>query len=217
MKTPHSSKSAFTLIEMLTVMAVIAVLASLIVGIQAFAQKKAALTRADAEIHTMATACEAYKAEAGGYPRDVKGKNSDSDALDPRVDGDPTNIKYQKASIVLYKALSGDDNADGKATGQLYSEFKPSQLQKNSSGEVKFIKDPFGNAYGYSTAGAAIEEQYRVELQKNPAAKRPTGTEIKGFNPTFDLWSTGGVISKTDGSAGGDALNTERKRWVKNW
>ncbi|MEO7319573.1 MAG: type II secretion system protein [Chthoniobacteraceae bacterium] len=217
MKTPFSFKSAFTLIEMLTVMAVIAVLASLIAGIQAFAQKKAALTRAEAEIRTFSTACESYKAEAGGYPRDLKGDKSASDELDPRVDGDPTNVKYQNASIVLYKALSGDDNADGKASGQLYSEFKPSQLQKTSSGEVKFIKDPFGNAYGYSTAGATIEEQYRDELQKNPAAKRPTGTEIKGFNPTFDLWSTGGVISKTGASGSGDALNAERKRWVKNW
>ena len=53
MKTQTSPKSAFTLVEMLTVMAVIAILASLIVGIQAFAQKKAALTRAEGEMRTM--------------------------------------------------------------------------------------------------------------------------------------------------------------------
>ena len=214
MKTHPSSKSAFTLVEMLTVMAVIAILAGLIVGIQAFAQKKAALTRAEGEIRTYATACEGYKADEGGYPRDLKGGNSVTDSLDPRVDGDPTSIKYQKSSVELYKALSGDDNADGKASGKLYCEFTPSQLQKNSAGEIKFIKDPFGNCYGFSTAGTAMEEQYRQDLLKDPSTKRPTGSELKGFNPTFDIWSTGGVISK---SGAGNSLNTERKRWVKNW
>lgn len=216
MKIHSSSKSAFTLIEMLTVMAVIAILASLIVAVNAFAHKKAALTRAEAEIRTMAAACESYKADAGGYPRDLKGDASDSDDIDPRIDGDPTSVKYQKSSLVLYKALSGDENANGKASGKLYGEFRPDQLQKNSGGEIKYIKDPFGNSYGYSTAGAAVEEKYRDDLQKDPSTARPSGTSLKGFNPTFDMWSTGGVISKT-GSGASDALNSERKRWVKNW
>ena len=216
MKTHTSSKSAFTLVEMLTVMAVIGVLAGLIVSIQAFAQKKAALSRAEGEIRTIMAACEGYKGDAGGYPRDLKGANSDTDTLDPRIDGDPSSLKYQKASVKLYKDLSGDENADGKASGKLYCEFIPSQLQKNSAGEVKFIKDPFGNSYGYSTAGAAIEEQYRQDLLRDPSTKRPSGGDLKGFNPTFDLWCTGGVISRT-GTSGGDALNSERKRWVKNW
>ena len=213
MKTQTSPKSAFTLVEMLTVMAVIAILASLIVGIQAFAQKKAALTRAEGEMRTMGAACENYKADEGSYPRDSKGKNSDTDLLDPRIDGDPTSLKYQKASLVLYKALSGDENAEGKgAQGKLYCEFIPSQLQKTSTGEVKFIKDPFGNSYGYSTAGAKMEEDYRQELLKDPTAQRPSGTKQTGFNSTFDMWSTGGVVTKGSGT-----LNTERKRWVKNW
>ena len=216
MKTPTSSKSAFTLIEMLTVMAVIGILAGLIVGVQAFAQKKAALSRAEGEIRTLATACEGYKADNGGYPRDLKGDASQTDTLNPRVDGDPTSGKYQKASLELYKALTDDDNADGKGSGKVYFEFTPSQLQKNSAGEIKFIKDPFGNSYGYSTAGAKVEEDYRQSLLKDPSTKRPSGAETKGFNPTFDLWSTGGVITKS-GSGTGDALNATRKRWAKNW
>ena len=214
MKTHPSSKAAFTLVEMLTVMAVIAILAGLIVGIQAFAQKKAALTRAEGEIRTYATACEGYKAEEGGYPRDLKGSNSVTDSLDPRVDGDPTSIKYQKSSVELYKALSGDDNADGKASGKLYCEFTPSQLQKNSAGEIKFIKDPFGNCYGYSTAGTAMEEQFRQDLLKDPGTKRPSGTDLKGFNPTFDIWSTGGVITK---AAGGGRAARRRITATSSW
>lgn len=214
MKIHTSSKRAFTLVEMLTVMAVIAILASLVVSIQAFAQRKAATTRAEGEIRTMATASEAYKGDEGGYPRDLKGQNSDTDVLDPRIDGDPTSLKYQKASLFLYKTLSGDEKAIGKkGEEKRYCEFNPSQVQKTSTGEIKFIKDPFGNSYGYSTAGAAMEESYRQSLEKDPSVKRPSGTDLKGFNPTFDTWSTGGVVTKS----GGNSLNTERKRWVKNW
>ena len=170
MRSSTSSKSAFTLIEMLTVMAVIAILASLIVGIQAFAQKKAALTRASGEMQTMATACQAYKADEGGFPRDIKGENSDTDALDPRVDGDPTNLKYQKASLYLYKKLTGDENATGKkGDGKSYCEFIPSQLQKDASGAVKFIRIPSA----IPTATPRLERRW----------KKPTGKISKKIPP----------------------------------
>ena len=209
----HFGKSAFTLIEMLTVMAVISILASLVVAVNSFAQKKSALVRAEGEIRTMSAACESYKADMGGYPRDVgSGDASEikTDLLCPVFDGDPLADKYRNACLILYKSLSGDEDADGKASGKLYCEFLPNQLKKNSNGEIQFIQDPFGNSYGYSTNGAASEEYYLSLLEKNPSAKRP---KSGGFNPTFDLWSTGGVICKE--SAGG--LNPVRKRWVKNW
>src|SRR4030095_7713206 len=168
----RSITSAFTLIEMLTVMAVIAILASLIVAVYGFAQKKAALSRAAGEISAMGSACENYKGDFAGYPREIdpSGKKDDSatDDLDPREDGDPTDKKYKKASLYLYKCLSGDakpgtdatrranpdDEPDGKPETKGYCEFKPDQLDKNKEGSIKFIVDPFGNSYGYSTAGA---------------------------------------------------------------
>lgn len=204
---------AFTLIEMLTVMAVISILVSLVVAVNAFAQKKSALTRAEGEIRTMSAACESYKADMGGYPRDGSSDDaadSKTDSLCPMFDGDPIAEKYQNACLILYKSLSGDENADGKASGKLYCEFRPNQLKKSSDGEIKYIQDPFGNSYGYSTNGAFSEEFYRSLLERNPGTRRP---KSGGFNPTFDLWSTGGVVSKE--SAGG--LNSVRKRWVKNW
>ena len=214
--------SAFTLIEMLTVMAVIAILASLIVAVNAFAHKKAALLRADGEIKSMASACENYKADFGSYPRDTE-SGSDTDSLDPRTDGNPTTSSYEKANIVLYKTLSGDakqgtdattpavktDVPDGKPETKGYFDFRPDQLRRTTSGDIRFIQDPFGNPYGFSTAGAAAEEKFREKVQTDPSVQRT----LKGFSPNFDLWSTGGVISKNTG----DALNLDRKRWVKNW
>ena len=47
---------------------------------------------------------------------------------------------------------------------------------------VTAIQDPFGNSYGYSTA----------------IRQRPSNT-TKGYNPTFDLWSTqAGTTSASD-------------------
>ena len=207
------TSSAFTLIEMLTVMAVIAILASLIVSVQAFAQRKAATSRAEGEIRTMMAACESYKGDFGSYPRDTTGATSKTDNLDPRMEGNPA--KYLDACLVLYRAISGDaeDKPDGKPETKGYFEFNPNQLSKNSSGEIRFIQDPFGNSYGYSTAGAKMEDDYREDLQKDP--KKARTTTPKGFSPNFDLWSTGGVINKTAKDAAG--LDSDRKRWVKNW
>ena len=107
-----------------------------------------------------------------------------------------------KLATLGYSTVTGQ----GAAT----FEFRPDQLQKNSAGEIIFIKDPFGNSYAYSTTGAAYEQSFRETLQKNPFVKR---TKSGGFNSTYDLWSTGGVIS----AASVDELNDVRKRWVKNW
>lgn len=217
------SSSGFTLIEMLTVMAVIAVLASLVVATNAYAHKKAGLVRADGEVHAMASACENYRADFGGFPRDLA--EGSTDKLDPKENGDPTTGKYRDANLYLYKALSGDavqgsvpvekpkptDKPDGKAETKGYFEFRPDMLRKASSGtEILFIQDPFGNPYGYSTAGSRADEEYREKLQADPAATRDNK---EGFNPTFDLWSTGGVVTKDKG----DELNEKRKRWIKNW
>jgi prepilin-type N-terminal cleavage/methylation domain-containing protein len=213
---PHSRRHGFTLIEMLTVMLVIAILAGLVLGVSGLVNTKAARSRAEGEIHTLAMGCENYKIDNGTVPR-----SEDTDKLDPRTDGNPATggsaTKYQKASLYLYQALSGDEqpagNPDFIPEGKVYLPefFKPNLLSTKKDGngkiiEVKFIQDPFGHSYGYSTKGAKTEEEYQRELRKNPSAARP---DAEGFNPTFDLWSTGGSVS--------GVTPKETGKWVKNW
>ena len=224
---PRPSPAAFTLIEMLTVMAVIAILASILLSLNGLVQRKAALTRAKGEIAAMSAACESYKSDFGVYPEDSTGSpgvDPDTVKLCPLIDGDPTKPIYRDANIALYKALSGDakpgsepnppasrtDKPDGRAETKPYYEFRPNHLRKTATGEIEGIQDPFGNLYGYSTNAAYFEQTYRAALQSNPNAKR---LKNGGFNPTFDLWSTGGVISQQTGTA----LEADRKRWEKNW
>jgi prepilin-type N-terminal cleavage/methylation domain-containing protein len=219
---PPSSRypRAFTLIEMLVVMAVIAILAALILSINGLVQSKAARTRAEAEIRALSAGCDSYKADNGSYPQ-----NTTTDGLDPRSVGTPSS--YQQASLFLYKELSGDQNANGRnepaaATPEgknyLPDFFTPQRLSGTQGGSgamvaVSFIKDPYGNSYGYSTKAAAAEQKYRTDVTKDSTVTRPAGV---GYNPTFDLWSTGGKVANpitADLGTTKDITNS----WIKNW
>ena len=183
------ASSAFTLIELVVVVVIIIILAGLILATSGYVQKKGKRSRAEAEIAAISAALENYKADNGVYPSDTK-----TNELKPNSMGDPTVQAYQDASLALYKAISGDVNNDPNriAESKSYFPFKPNQLNPTTQTQaVTFIKDPFGFAYGYSTV-------------KNFA---PAGAD--GYNPTFDLWSTGGEK---------DATSTPNQSpWIKNW
>jgi type II secretory pathway pseudopilin PulG len=150
--------------ELLVVMALITILASLIFAASSYVQNKARRSRAEAEIAALSAALENYKADNGIYPTDpVKTELVDPNVLPPSAG----------ASLYLYEKLAGDSNDDRVIDTTSYFSFKPNQLgPADQTQPVAFIRDPFGNTYGYSTAKAA----------------NPSGTI--GYNPTFDLWST---------------------------
>jgi len=181
----HSSfvirHSAFTIIELLVVISIIIILAGLILSTVGYVQKKGDRSRSEAEIAAMSAALENYKADNGIYPR----QTATTDAADARAAID--FAKYQNASQYLYGQLAADANFDGvpDAGSKSYMRFKPNQLGKDATGKP-YLRDPFGNSYGYSTVH-----------QSN---------STKGYNPTFDLWSTSGLTSGADPT-----------QWIKNW
>ncbi len=213
-RTP--SRAGFTLIEMITVMAVIVILVSLVLSVNSLVQKKAALSRTKAEIASLQLAVKNYESDNATPPRDEK----ITDILDPRIHGAPATgdqLKlYSESALVLYKAISGDPDLDFKTTEKSYASdyFRPERVKfddpKSPTRKVAYIVDPFGNCYGYSTAGLAQEEAYTQSLRKDPKAERPKGDKQAGYSPDFDLWSTAGsnVAKPTD---------PDRVKWVKNW
>ena len=227
--------SAFTLVEMLVVMAVIAILTGLILSLNGLVQGNAARSRAGSEIRAMSAACEAYKADNGGYPQGSAYPPGPSgsgpwatDVLDPnplasngfsKFDAYP--LDYQGVSLFLWQQLSGHlltNDSTQAPTGTNYAAdfFKNTTLSgtTNSNGQVtsvNYIIDPFGNPYGYSTAGLYADQAFRANVLSTGATSR--GTTVAGFNPTFDLWSTGGTTTSSTGSGG--SITTPQ--WVKNW
>ena len=191
--------SGVTLIEMIVVVAVIVILAGLVLSTVGYVQKKAARSRAETEIAALSAACESYKADNGIYPRDTANNTTDNLAAltaSPTPDPSPTSYdpndpRYSAASSYLYSKLSGNPSGDRSTyTQRSYLQFKLNMLSPpGGTGTVTAIRDPFGNSYGYSTA-----------QQADPS---------KGFNPTFDLWSTAGTNNSTNAAY--------EKAWVKNW
>ena len=169
-------KSAFTIIELLVVIALIIILAGLILSTVGYVQKKGARSRAEAEIAAISAALESYKADNGIYPTDTTATNSVDPSSDP-----PAGAKYQAATKFLYGELSGDKDYSGivdpaESQNKTYFAFKPQMLgaTKDANGNttaVNYIRDPFGNSYGYSTMKASGGSG--------------------GYNPTYDLWSVG--------------------------
>jgi len=217
-------KTAFTLIELLIVIAVIVVLTGLILTTIGYVQKKGARARAETEIAAISAACESYKADNGIYPRD---SNTDTltavtdqtystktppDPVPTSYDSDPLQSTagvnaYKAAGFTLYAQLSGNLNGDrSTVTGKVYFQFKPNMLfPTGGSGTVVAIVDPFSNCYGYSTAKAKYNDD-------------PTTNPNYGFNPTFDLWSTAGTgtgASQTEQERAVDAAYEQK--WIKNW
>ena len=162
--------NAFTLIELIVVVSIIAVLGALVLSTAGYARKKGARARAETEIAAMSAACENYKADNGVYPA-----NSDTNALNAQTSVDPS--AYQAASLYLYNALFGATagSRTPNTGARSYFVFKPNMLfPADQTQTVQYIQDPFGYSYGYSTID-------------NPVANsNPT----PGYNPTFDLWST---------------------------
>ena len=119
-----SMTRAFTLIELLAVIAIIAILAGLLLNTAGYIQKKGAMSRAETEIAALAVALENYKTDNGEYPQ---GNN---------VSG----VNAPGSNTFLLNSLM-------PTNGKVYFEFNKSMT---SAGNVV---DPFGENYGYQYPG----------------------------------------------------------------
>ena len=66
----------FTLIELMTVVAIIAILAGFIIGVSGYAMRKASVSHAIADMEKIKNALERYRAEFGTYPTNTAADNS---------------------------------------------------------------------------------------------------------------------------------------------
>jgi prepilin-type N-terminal cleavage/methylation domain-containing protein len=198
-RRPRRSDS-FTLVELLTVMAIIAILAGLILAAGIGVINKGMRSRASAEIQAMSTAAEGYKTDNGIYPQgdgNLVTNGASSGTQYKADDGNTAGGEYQTNSTLLYLALSGQTNfTDNPAPGtKAYMTFKSNQVGSQAS--HTYIADPWKASYGYSTGVSSITSGTNYPYNGN------------GF---FDLWSTGGVTLVKVGANSGLT-----NAWISNW
>jgi prepilin-type N-terminal cleavage/methylation domain-containing protein len=195
MRTRLKRLSSFTLIELLTVMALIAILAGVVISAALGVMAKALRSRAASEIQAISTALEGYKTDNGIYPP------SDGNLLTNNyVNTDPTKLGAgggDTNGIILYTALSGQVNSTTPPTAgtKSYMQFKRNQV--GDDGSFSYVKDPWGASYLYSTGD-----------NKNPESSTPYNGS--GF---FDLFSTGGIPFSKYSSPNSTLTNA----WISNW
>lgn len=142
-------RRAFTLIEILTVIAIIAVLAGITLGAARGVKQRAAMAQAKAELAVLSTALESYKRQYGDYPRTGTAAN------------DPVgSAATEDAPGILFNALAGKRGPvetrvemDGKTWvdfGRLVAQ-EPANLPEHGSKAqlANAFVDPWGRRYLY--------------------------------------------------------------------
>ena len=119
------ARGGFTILELIIVIAIIAILASLVLSTAGYVQKKGASSRAEAEIAALSVALENYKTDNGDYPH-----GTNVNANNP-----PSTNTFLLTSLM-------------PTNGKVYFEFNKSMTNASS------VVDPFGESYGYQYPGA---------------------------------------------------------------
>lgn len=167
MKMPTRRGSAgFTLIEVITVITIILILAGLVVSGAGFVKDRQANEKARVQIALISKAVEDYKLDMGYYP-----------STDDSADG-------SGQSKFLFKALYFD--ALSNPAKKLYlAELDPAVgKQKWTSGtasDATTIVDPWGGEYRYRSAIKTVIKDDVTTFSNNNSTQ----------NPDFDLWSSG--------------------------
>jgi len=194
---PHRRSPAFTLLELFTVMAVVALLATISLGVISSTKQRANMARAKAELALLVQALEGFKRHYGDYPQ-----TGPSALNSQRVTG---TVGAATAQAVLFNSLMGVYGPRGASGGRLNGprlvdiqrfklEVEPTTAQLTNFGvpsgsppaknlfNSAFL-DPWGNRYLYFYRAATVPG-------RPPAAWSA---------PSFILYSTGptgGDLSK---------------------
>jgi general secretion pathway protein G len=132
---------AFTLVELLVVMAVIAILIGISLAAMSGVQDGAARSRARTEIAAISTALESYKLDNGAYPG--------QSGMPTAGNTDPTAGPYEIGANVLFVELTGSDRL-GEVPRAGAKVYLPG-LKKSQVLDGDKLADPWKNPYGYTT------------------------------------------------------------------
>ncbi|MFP6872212.1 MAG: prepilin-type N-terminal cleavage/methylation domain-containing protein [Verrucomicrobiales bacterium] len=161
----RAGSSAFTLLELLTVISILSILMAMTIAGISYAQNKAAEEKTRAGLVAIEGGLKQYHYKWGEYPRPIDNSGEGRDG-----------------AIALYQALSddGDDKfeggdgitSDGREGKNKFTDLKSNGIVAEEADKGWFVIDGFGNPYHYRVYDKAQEDEFHN----------------KGG---FDLWSYG--------------------------
>ena len=146
------SSSAFTLIELLTVIAIIGVLASLTVGLTVAAKNARVNSRTQTELRQLQTAIEAYKADRNAFPPDHALPRGSAQRVDPVVN----QLYYELRGL---DAIEGGFRLRGEQRGLSVAEIEQVFGRR---GFLNSSADPAEPARSYLDPKASMVRQVTV-------------------------------------------------------
>lgn len=106
------ARDAFTLIELLTVISIIGILAAIAFGMMGGVKKKAAISRARTELTVLAQALDAYRLAYGDFPQESKSESM-LQALIGKIDPKGKAFSSQRKTLIeLSKFTLSPENTD---------------------------------------------------------------------------------------------------------
>jgi len=161
---------AFTLVEMLAVISIIVILATVLVSSMSYVNEKRARSQVKVQLGMLDMALEKYHSDFSTYP-----------ATDDSPKGD-------RNSHILFNALYWDPNGDGQTVGTATGDAAPKPYLPEL--------DPASNKQGWTSGKPSSQtkivdpwnNEYRYRSGNNAAGKPNNSTRNSA---DFDLWSVG--------------------------
>jgi len=194
---------AFSIIELLAVIAVITILAGFVIYGAGYVQHTMMESRTRVEVRALEAALETYKQDYGAYPPlDPDVKNTLKGWMaghwpDPKDDytvhGFVWTAAWMTNSSYVYAALA--QNPYNKQ----YYKFNPKQIQETTPGSGRYmILDPFGNPYGYYPSGVYFPTTKDADYQPPDVNPKTFDLFSSGFNNKEDHIGTGKLKTSDD-------------------
>ena len=184
------SRRAFSLVELMVVMAIIMMLAGLVMVALPGLQAKANRNRAEAFLAELEGGLSKYKVDNGIFPRNDAGGDRE--------------VSGKNGAAILYKYLSGDFSpVDGFVDDgeKIYVPKLDFETNKNSNNpRSRFFQGEYIVIDNYGN---------RIRYLCDPPNTKPS--ERNTVNPTYDIWS---IVDTDPGNA--NDLKTQSK-YITNW
>lgn len=225
----NSRTRAFTLVEMLIVIAIISLLAALTLGGYTYAMRSSKRRMTTGTFEAIKLALDRYNSEFGEYPQPANTKQMVT--FPPGV----STVYDVSGAACLYQALTGDGydqvkgvtsasssgsggsgaSSDGKVEGtaeiknKMFVEIPQTIFTKKGSSYI--LIDGFGHPFQYIKANAPA-------VTTASGVSNNTNVEAITVNSTYDLWS----YSEDEFNTTKQGINTLTDpklstKWIKNW